>query len=355
MARTWLRVAMAASVALGISLPCLQGQAAGKGDGKPDVPSDKYVETAFSPDGKLVLTGTEREAVFVWDAATGRKQWSIAVPSGEIKAATFTPDGRTIVATCPVPSTGKVRVGGEEFDLPSTDCIVMLWDVQTRKERAKFVVRKRWLRRLAVTRDGSLLLATSFGFFGEQTTAEDEGEIRLIDLREGVQVGELRGHRGVISVHSLSADGRQLATGSDDEPVRVWDLRSRKCVHRLNASFHSPYSGSSFSSDTHTLVTSGNDYFIRVWDVATGKERRRIGPFRRTPRDIQFVPQTRLVTAWVESGLQFWDTETGKEVKPSRPFEVGWHFAISADGRRVATVLDDELKLGDLADILPKK
>ena len=41
------------------------------------------------------------------------------------------------------------------------------------------------------------------------------------------------GHRGVIRSLSLSADGRTLATGSDDKTVRIWDIGSAESVVTL--------------------------------------------------------------------------------------------------------------------------
>jgi U4/U6 small nuclear ribonucleoprotein PRP4 len=53
---------------------------------------------------------------------------------------------------------------------------------------------------------------------------------RLWDIRTGKSILPLQGHAKAILCMDFSPNGYTLATGSEDNTVRVWDLRGKKCV-----------------------------------------------------------------------------------------------------------------------------
>ena len=78
----------------------------------------------------------------------------------------------------------------------------------------------------------------------------------------------LRGHTGWIrrvSV-SFSPDGQTLATGSDDDTVRLWDVRSGEHLCTLHA------------GDARSVVFSPDRLILRATHVAIGRS----GDFYRT-------------------------------------------------------------------------
>lgn len=60
------------------------------------------------------------------------------------------------------------------------------------------------------------------------------------------------------------------ASGSFDETLRLWDVRSGRCLREVPA--HSdPLTAVDFSHDGTLIVTSSLDGLMRVWDTASGQ------------------------------------------------------------------------------------
>ena len=67
---------------------------------------------AFSPDGKLVVTGGDDRTARLWDAATGEPVGRPLHHPGQVAAVAFSPDGKTVLTGC-------------------VDGIARLWEVDT--------------------------------------------------------------------------------------------------------------------------------------------------------------------------------------------------------------------------------
>jgi WD40 repeat protein len=65
-----------------------------------------------------------------------------------------------------------------------------------------------------------------------------------------------------------------LATCSDDNTARLWDVRTGRELQKLK--HDGPVSDVAFSSNKCKLVTGSADKTARLWDVQTGKEMLRL-------------------------------------------------------------------------------
>jgi len=90
------------------------------------------------------------------------------------------------------------------------------------------------------------------------------------------------GHTEFIHSVAFSPDGKTLASGSNDDTIKLWDINTGQELKTLKGHTSSVRSVSvmsvAFTPDGKTLASGGGDA-IKLWDVNTGKELRTLpGP-----------------------------------------------------------------------------
>lgn len=67
----------------------------------------------------------------------------------------------------------------------------------------------------------------------------------------------------------LPSQSNILVTGSFDENVKLWDVRTGTCIKTLPA--HSdPVTATDFNRDGTCIVSGSHDGLVRIWDTSTG-------------------------------------------------------------------------------------
>ncbi|GLE04800.1 hypothetical protein PINS_up013779 [Pythium insidiosum] len=121
------------------------------------------------------------------------------------------------------------------------------------------------------------------------------------------------GHSTAVYCCAFNPQGTIIASGSVDESVRLWDVRTGRCLVRLLV-HQEAVTGLAFCHDGTLLATSSYDGLVRIWDVATMQCLREIivGTDARgavVPATlVQFTPNSRFVLVGTMDGrLTLWD------------------------------------------------
>ena len=176
-------------------------------DSSLDPPQDFGRFIAFSPDGGQVIAGGWAGAsghARIWDLGRGQVERELPIHPSRVWSVAWSPNGR-IVAT------------------GSEDGTVEIWNAYTGESLSHFTAleknasdpRDNGIVSLEFSPDGSLLLAACFG-----------AKAHLWDVETGTLLHSLEGHEFYIYSAVFSPDGRRVATASYDATVRLWDAVS---------------------------------------------------------------------------------------------------------------------------------
>ncbi|KIJ58215.1 hypothetical protein HYDPIDRAFT_119797 [Hydnomerulius pinastri MD-312] len=107
---------------------------------------------------------------------------------------------------------------------------------------------------------------------GDQiVTGDSKGEMRIWDVEEGIQDGEvLKGHTDWVRCVAVSRDRMWIGSGGKDNKVIVWDTTTREIKHTLDGHTNWVFSVD-FSHDSLFLASGSDDKTARVSNVESGE------------------------------------------------------------------------------------
>ncbi len=312
----------------GQALPPLEGEAAVL----PKPEGGRAV--TFSPDGRLLAAaGPNDKTVMLWDLASRRLLGRLVGHSENVLAATFSADGRTLATA-------------------SADKKVMLWEVATRKALGTVLEgHANRVDSVAFSSDGRML-----------ASASEDRTVILWDVDRGRLLARLEGHQGPVRGLAFSRDGKVLASSSADSKVILWDLSAGARRAQLLAQpgpllgraqlQPAPVWGLAFSADGKMLATASDDGKLGLWDMDGGKPLQPLQGHCETVNAeercakvnaVAFSPKGRLLaSASDDTKLMLWDADTRKPVAtlPGHGGEV-LGVAFSRDGKLLASASRD--------------
>ncbi|GAA6001079.1 F-box/WD repeat-containing protein [Rhodotorula paludigena] len=129
-------------------------------------------------------------------------------------------------------------------------------------------------------------------------------------------------------------EGARVVSGGSDRNVRVWDVRTGRCLHVLPG--HTSTVRCLRVLDGRPIAVSGaRDGSIRVWDIDKGVALRTLSGHRKSVRAIE-VCGNRIVSGSYDTTARLWDVDTGECLHVFRG-HIGEIYSVAFDGTRVIT------------------
>ncbi|HEV2880211.1 MAG TPA: protein kinase [Pyrinomonadaceae bacterium] len=286
---------------------------------------------AFSPDGRLLATGSEDMSIKLWDAQTGQLKQTLSDLGSEVASVAFSPDGSMLAAALNYNST-------------QNNYSVIVVDAQGGKlgeVKQKLTYQSNPVSFLAFSADGKTLFGGSY----RKLKLWDTGTWAL---RRENEMGEIN------PAYALSADGKLIATGGTNEKsVKVWDAESGALKLALDG-HEKGVLALAFSPDGDTLVSGSYDNTARLWDAQSGAFKQALTEdSTNAVFSVAFSPDGRTIASGTYHEVKLWDAETGllRRKLSEESMGITYRVAFSPDGKTLAGASDDTVKLWDVSGI----
>lgn len=279
---------------------------------------------SFSPDGRLLLTGSSDDTLKLWNPETGAEIRTLKGHTSLVGEAAFSPDGKLIVSG-------------------SLDRTIRIWDVQTGAQvnspqgRSSLVVLVRF------SPDGRQIVSGTWdqGYGGTGNT------VRVWSAGEEAKVRTLTGHTNAVSSLAYSPDGKILLSASENI-TKLWDAQTGAEIRTLGASV------ADFSPDGKLIAGGMSDGTVKLWDAQTGTEIRAMKAHSTFVSAVAFSPDGKRVASkgmasqGEKEPIKLWNVETGAQVTALPGSEgLARTIAFSPDGKQIASARWEDIKIWD--------
>ncbi len=204
---------------------------------------------AFSPNGELVASGSDDNAIRIWNVATGELSQVLRDHSNAVHSVAFSPSGKFVLS------------GGQE----KKDKQIRLWNLAGYQE-------VRVLHATVFTgQDEDAVLSARFSPDGSEiVTANRDRTASLWDVASGERLRQFQeGHEFLVTRSVFFPDGRRLATGAGDNSVRIWDVARGTQLVELTPTGR--LGTLAISPDGDWIVTGSPGNTAQIWDTHSGE------------------------------------------------------------------------------------
>jgi WD40 repeat protein len=326
--------------------------------------SDTVYSICFSPDGRLLASGSRDKTIKLWNTNDGALIRTFTGHSDFVMSVSFSPDGsriasgdyddmiklwnikdgaliRTFKGHSNVVESVSFSSDGSQIVSGSCDATIKLWDVKAGTLIRIFEGHSSSVYSVSFNPDGSRIASGSF-----------DKTIKLWDVEDGALIRTFNGHSSIVYSVIFSPDGSRIASGSRDDTIKLWDVKTGNLIRTFEGHSSLVYSVS-FSPDGGRIASGSWDNTIKLWDVKDGALIRTFKGHSYSVNSVSFSPDgSRIASGSSDNTIKLWDVKDGtliRTLKEHSPIVEAVNF--SPDGSRIASESSDNtIKLWDVKD-----
>ena len=261
---------------------------------------DSVLALTYSPDHKHVVT-TEVDAIHQWDAADGRRLWTIPAPNHTFNGLRFAPDGKTLHAVAE--SGGHTRLARID---PARGKLLDNRLLVTAPAKGWFSPDATWVALKQMDGKRVWIVEVATGRVGWSDRAENLEKFEAVAFRP---------------------DGKVLAVGDFDKRIRLVDPAAGKVIAEYKVGGGVAWN-MAFSPDGKDLVaeiSSPAPNHVLRFEAATGQVRWQYETGRA--KELAFGPEGARIYYYGSPG-------------PDRTGPTGWHWLDAATGKPTGETMD---------------
>lgn len=219
----------------------------------------------FSPDSKLLATGSWSGGVRLWDVPSARERKSLRGHSDKVGGLAWHPR-----ATISQSSTAVNLASG------AADAKVHLWSLESDRPISTLTGHEARVARVAFHPSGDYLASASF-----------DGTWRLWDVATSTSLLRQEGHSKEVYTCEIQPDGALLASGGLDAIGRIWDCRTGRTAMVLDGHAREILA-LDWSPNGFNVVSASGDDTVRIWDLRNLKCQYMIPAHTSSVADVRF-------------------------------------------------------------------
>ena len=219
----------------------------------------------FSPNGKLLGTGSWSGGVKLWEVPSAREKMTLRGHSDKVGGLAWHPR-----ATLSQSATEVNLATG------AADAKIHLWSLAQDRPIGTLSGHAARVARVDFHPSGNYVASASF-----------DGTWRLWDVATQKELLLQEGHSKEVYAVAFQSDGALLASGGLDALGRIWDLRTGRTAMILDGHAREILS-IDFNANGFILATASGDDFVKVWDLRQLKNTYSIPAHTSSCSDVRF-------------------------------------------------------------------